>query len=124
MSGMELMLTNMLKAFMPKESAEKIAGWAQDGTFDRIGALPSELDEIKRAQARIEFGLARIFAVLQNETIDRVPGGSSPGFVQAALAEHRTDDGPGGRSSAGGDADNGCGSDLPAGDRIGDEVFE
>ena len=66
MSGMEMLLINTLKAFMPKESAEKIAGWASDGTFDKIGNLPEEISEIKRQQAAILLALGRIFAVLQS----------------------------------------------------------
>lgn len=46
-SGTEMLFLQMLKAFMPKEAAEKIAGMVEDGTFDRIGSLPADIQEIK-----------------------------------------------------------------------------
>lgn len=95
MSGMEMMLVNMLKAFMPKEAAEKIAGYATDGTFDRIGAIPSELDAIKESLARIELAIAgvgrRQVALLHHQSegadqVSRVADGS--GLEPAPFAEY------------------------------------
>lgn len=60
MSGMDMLLANTLKAFMPKEAAEKILGYANDGTFERIGAIPFELDQIKARQQAIGLQLEEI----------------------------------------------------------------
>lgn len=118
MSGTDLLLTNMLKSFMPKESAEKIAGWATNGTFDRIGALPADIAEIKASQARIELELGKLFALVQAQSGYQqpllaggnaypIPGSAGDGPFPFASPEHRTDGGPGSNSSASGVADNG-----------------
>lgn len=60
MSGMDMLLVNTLKAFMPKEAAEKILGYANDGTFERIGAIPFELDQIKARQQAIGLQLEEV----------------------------------------------------------------
>ena len=115
MSGMEMMLINMLKAFMPKEAAEKIAGYATDGTFDRIGAIPSELDAIKASLARIELELAGInrrqVALLnqQPERTDALSGiAIERGLDPFASARDRTT-GNGASAATCGDAYNGHG---------------
>lgn len=126
MSGMELLFINTLKAFMPKEAAEKIAGMIADGTFDRIGSLPSDILEIKsrleqceKRFDRLELGLAKIYAaicqpvpsptpILQIGNGDRVSSDAgSVGPIDAPLAEHGTDGRPSGSGDASSDADDG-----------------
>lgn len=126
MTGMEMMLTNMLKAFMPKESAEKIAGWATDGTFDKIGNIPSDLEEIKRDLAKLQFALAKIYAALSVEQQvfaagngDGVSGGTVTGLGIAPPTEHGTDGGPGGSVGTSGEPDNGRGVHFTAHNEIG-----
>lgn len=69
MSGPDLLLKAALTAFVPKETAADITrtieGMLKDGTLAGIGTLVQDIQEIKRSQARIEFGLARLFAIVQ-----------------------------------------------------------
>lgn len=93
MSGPEMLLQAALKAFVPKETAERlttaIEGMLRDGTLDGIGSLVSDIAEIKASQRRIEFGLAKIFALVQGEqqvharrTEDGLPGSAGLGPVE------------------------------------------
>lgn len=121
MSGMEMMLINMLKAFMPKEAAEKIAGYATDGTFDRIGSIPSELDAIRESLARQErmlAGLNRAFSVHLSETAmrhyepartDLLPGYSDGSGPDAVTPPECGPFGTGASAGASGIAHNGHG---------------
>lgn len=122
MLGMEMMLTNMLKAFMPKESAEKIAGWASDGTFDKIGNLPSELEAIKLQQAQILLGMGRIFAILQERDENGIPGSPAPGPLPLALVEHGADGEPGNDIGASGEPDSGHGGSAGPAGSVGEET--
>lgn len=101
MSGAEMLLVNMLKAFMPKEAAEKIGAMASDGTFDRIGNLPADIDEIKRGMAALHLGQAKIFAALQAlGGSDALHSNSQLRLVAPVPTEHGTNAGPGNDSGA------------------------
>lgn len=125
MSGMDLLLTNMLKSFMPKESAEKIAGWATDGTFDRIGALPQDIAEIKRNIENLNLGLAKIFALIQSQglsgqqilaggTQDGISGDAGNGHLALVSSECGAAGGRGTDSGASGGIDHGNGTSAEA----------
>jgi hypothetical protein len=123
MSGMEMLLVNTLKAFMPKEAAEKIYRMVEDGTFDRIGAVPADIAEIKRAIGQLHLGLATLAAHHFRCVECGVPArnplhavAADPGPVEAASAEHRSgDDADGGSSGvAGCEPDGGYGGSLAA----------
>jgi hypothetical protein len=136
MSGPEMLMQAAFKAFMPKETAEKIQitieGMLKDGTLDGIGSLVSDIAEIKRSQARIEFGLARIFAGLSLEQQihsggekDRVSGDTGTGPVNALVAEQqpRLIAGPGSGGDAGSEPDGVRGGDVEADRRFGQPHF-
>jgi hypothetical protein len=97
MSGMEMLLINTLKAFMPKEAAEKIYRMVEDGTFDRIGEVPSDIAEIKRAVGQLHLGLAtlaaHVSALEMRGGVARNPlsDGAERGPVAVAYAERGTD---------------------------------
>lgn len=124
-SGPEMLLKAALTAFVPKETAERltatIEGMLKDGSLDGIGSLVSDIQEIKRSQARIEFGLARVFAALTVEQqfyaareADKLLGNSSDGPV-ATVAQSDgplTIAGPGNGGDAGGEPDGVCGRDV------------
>lgn len=97
MSGTEMLLQAALKAFVPKETAERyvaqaaqvsaiVEGMVKDGALDGIATLISDVREIKESLARIEFQNGRVFAALQSQqqifqggTIHGVLGGPAPG---------------------------------------------
>lgn len=101
----------MLKTFMPKEAAEKIAGMVEDGTFDRIGSLPSDIQEIKAAQKALGFQLAEIQRTLASHALqgrsdkgtiyDNVPPGIGiNGHSEVPLIEHAPNRDVGGNGTA------------------------
>jgi hypothetical protein len=119
-TGPEMLLIAGLKAFVPKETAEKInaalTGMLNDGTLDGIGSLVSDIAEIKRAQSRIEFALGRIFAELQSGSIraDTIERNPAVGLAPLALAERGASGSGGGYSGSSGEPDNGSGPEREA----------
>lgn len=104
MSGPEMLLKAAISAFVPKETAAQITavieGMLRDGSLDGIATLVSDVREISESQKRIEFGQARIYAVLQRQCIsdgrtelqgsaNEVSGGSRPGPGYIVVAEQR-----------------------------------
>lgn len=105
MSGTEMLLQAALKAFVPKETAERyvaqaaqvsaiVEGMVKDGALDGIATLISDVREIKESLARIEFQNGRVFAALQlAEQIhgggkpDGLSGSPFPGPLDAMVAE-------------------------------------
>lgn len=124
MSGPEMLLIAGLKAFVPKNTAEKInatlEGMLRDGTLQGIGSLVSDIAEIK---AR----LISIDAILRSQGAGVIAGrcaeavyerGEDNGLSrdtaaqprQLAPPQHRTDGGPGGGIGTSGQSDNGHGN--------------
>ncbi len=96
-----MLMQAALKAFVPKETAEKvqlaIEGMLRDGTLDGIGSLVSDIQEIKQRQARIEFGLGKIFAMLQDQqrffasgADNGLPGSATDGHVNFVAPNERS----------------------------------
>jgi hypothetical protein len=117
MNGPEMLLVNMLKAFMPREAADKIYGMATDGTFDRIGAIPSELDAIKKALQDIQCHLIGIERALRDnkpEDRDGIQDAARIGIlVASASSEHRAN-GTGASAGSSGVIDTGHGGSVVA----------
>lgn len=130
MSGMDMLLVNALKAFMPKDVAEKLneilQGMIADGTFEKIASLPSELEAIKRSIGQLHLGVATIAAHVSalesrtgaparnplHDSPDAIPHGIAP----TSFAEHRSGELANGGSpgGTGGEPDNGYGEPVAA----------
>lgn len=130
MSGMDMLLVNALKAFVPKDVAEKLSevlqGMIEDGTFEKIASLPSDVAEIKRAIIQLHLGMATIAAHISAlESRTGAPARNplhdssdviSHGIAPTSFAEHRSGElancgSPGG---TGGEPDNGYGEPVAA----------
>jgi hypothetical protein len=144
MIGPEMLLQAALKAFVPKEVAERyivqaaelsaiVEGMVKRGELDGIATLVSDVAEIKLSQARIEFGLARIYATFSVEQQfraarenDRVPGspGTGPCDLVAPKQQPRLIAGPGNGGDAGGQLNGVRGGDVGEVSSIGSEAAE
>lgn len=125
MSGPDMLLQAALKAFVPKQTAEAVSaaieGMLRDGTLNGIGSLVADIQEIKRSQARIEFGLGRIYAGISMQqqfhsggTKNRLSGnaGTGPDDIMAPIYGPQHVAGSRNNDDAGGEFDGVRGGDI------------
>jgi len=116
-NGQEMLIIGMLKAFMPKDVAEKISAivteGVENGAIEKFMAVPGKLEELSGSINRLHSGMAALAARLDERELNPVYSASYRRLVEAAPSEHRAD-GCGAASNAGGDADAGHGGSSEA----------